>query len=224
MMKIIKRIAGVLLIVMLISGCSESKISTSDKARSKTHDASKVQNQNPSASKVQNQNPNTDKVQNKIEFWEQKTSDKSYVPSIFYHLYSGERYEIDKWTAEKPNDSADYFIGEEVRFWIDNKTGSYFEMVSSSPAGDWSIISKNYYGTDNKLELVFWKMNTTQSLPGALTIERQFTFDNKSVLTNKSESVYQMNTKTPVKNPDFMDHEAGYWTSIDSLPFKDLVK
>jgi len=67
MIKIIERIAGVLLIVMLISGCSESKISTSNKARSKTHDASKVQNQNP----------NTDKVQNKIEFWEQKTSEKS---------------------------------------------------------------------------------------------------------------------------------------------------
>ena len=46
-------------------------------------------------------------------------------------------------------------------------------------------------------------------------------------LIEKYETVqpgYQMNSKTPVKNPDFMDHEAVYWTSIDSLPFKDLVK
>lgn len=96
-------------------------------------------------------------------------------------------------------------------------------MERTSPSGDWVIFSKNYYGRNKKLNFVFWTMNTTQSLSGALTIERKFAFDKSGILKQKSESVFQINSRIPVENPNYSDQKVKYWKTINDLPFSKII-
>ncbi len=194
MRKIIKTFVGLLLTVVLIEGCLENKSSKMDK------------------------------TQNQIEFWSQKIMSNNNAGTVFYHLYSGEQYANDKWVTEKPAENEDYFIGEKVSFWTDSKIGSFFETERSSPSGDWTIFSKNYYGPDKKLNLVLWTMNTTQVQPEPLTIKRKFIFDKSGIVMQKCESVFQMDSKKPVENPNYLNHEAKYWKTLNDLPFFNLLK
>jgi len=168
--------------------------------------------------------PKVDKAKNQIDYWKQKITVTKNEAKVFYHLYSGENYKNDKWVTEKPAENDESFIGEEINFWTDSKMGSYFEMQSSSPSGDWSIFTKNYYGLNKKLEFVFWTMNTTQAQSDALTIERKFTFDKSGILKQKCESVFQMDSGKPVENPNYMEHDVKYWKTVSDLPFASLIK
>jgi hypothetical protein len=193
MTRLSKTFTGVFLTVILIAGCAENKATKEDKP------------------------------QNQIEFWKQKIADTGNTPKVFYHLYYGEQYENNKWVTEKPAESDDYFIGEKVSFWSDGKSGSYFELERTSPSGDWSIFSKNYYSPDKKLNLVLWVMNTTQSQSGAITVERKLTFDSSGILTRKCESVFQMDSKKPVEKSNYLDQKVKYWKAVNALPFINLL-
>ncbi len=150
--------------------------------------------------------------------WQPVVHDTNVERKMFYHVFSGENFSEDKWTnSYTPSD--DNFVGDELQVIDIDTLGTFVLLISSSPSGDWLIRSENYYRQNGNLFFVFWKMNTFRASEPA-TVERRIYFDEDGGVIRKLESVYKLNTKEEIKNPDFMDMEVKYWKTVDELPVK----
>jgi len=160
-------------------------------------------------------------IQKSFNNWKPVLNNKIIEPQIFYHLYSGHNFSEDEWTVTI-EDSTGAFVGEQVYFYTYDSLGYMMLLYETTPSGDWSIVSEHYFTPSGKLYFIFWSMNTSYS-DEPVTVERRIYFDSNHKQIKNLQSVYKINTKQKVKNPNFMDRNILYWLNMLEVPFKSLI-
>ena len=156
------------------------------------------------------------KIRQQFSKWQPILKDSTVERKIFYHLFTGENFSTEKWTnSYTPSD--EIFVGDELQIIDIDSLGTFVLLMSSSPSGDWFIHSENYYWSNGNLFFVFWKMNTYQASEPS-TVERRIYFNESGEEIRSLESVYKLNTKGKIRNPNFMNREVIYWKTISELP------
>ncbi len=144
-----------------------------------------------------------------------------------FEISVGSNFKKAEWIAKLKNERD--FIWSEVTFIEDNKLGSMFYIYETSPSGDWADSAEHYYWPTGELFFVYWRLNTFHSLDPTLTktrpitIERRLYFNKKGEMIKFLETIYEINTKIKVTNPNYMPHEVTYWKNIKVLPFYNLL-
>lgn len=161
-------------------------------------------------------------IRNQFKLWQQALQRSDISSQKFYHVYYGDYFEKEEW-VDSVEAIKDGFVGEEVSVYIDSKLGISLKVIETSPSGDWSISSEHYYWPSQKLFFVFWAMNTFQA-EEPVTVERRLYFNLKGEVIRRLESVYKMNSRVQIEEPDYFDRETMYWLKVDSIPFKKLLK
>ncbi len=173
------------------------------------------------------------KIRERYNAW-QKILNKETIAKgkNFFEISMGDKFGKTKWVAKiyhTVNENADVFMWSEVTFIKDAKLGSMFYIGETSPSGDWADTAEHYYWPTGELFFVHWRLNTSQSLDPSstkersITIERRLYFNKKGEMIKFLESIYEINTKIKVTEPNYMPHEVTFWKNIKILPFYNLL-
>ena len=168
--------------------------------------------------------PDVLKIRRQFKLW-QEVLNKGTLSKAkrFFHIYSGENYQNEKWVIQTNKQDSGAFIGEEVALVKNDKLGMMFYISETSPSGDWYIAAEDYYWLSGRLFFVYWKMNTSRALE-PITIERRLYFSENGNLVESLESVYKLGTREKVDNPNYMPHDVTYWKNVRELPFYNLLE
>ena len=173
--------------------------------------------------------PEIIKIREQFQSWQKILSkEKIAKGKKFFQISVGKNFSKAEWIA-KLEDERD-FIWSEVTFIRDEKLGSMFYIDETSPSGDWVDTAEHYYWPTGELFFVYWRLNTFHSLDSTLTktrpitIERRLYFNRKGEMIKFLESIYEINTKIKVTDPNYMPHDVTYWKNIKELPFYNLLK
>ncbi len=174
------------------------------------------------------------KIREQYKSW-QKVLNKETISrgKHFFEIFLGGYSRQTKWVTkidenDKKNDN--FFLCSQVTLIKDDKLGTMFYISETSPSGDWEDVAEHYYWPSGELFFVYWKLNTFVSLDSQkceeqpLTIERRLYFNKAGEIIKSSESIYEMNTKKKIVNPNYMPHAVNYWSVIRALPFYNLLK
>ncbi len=161
-------------------------------------------------------------IRHQFKRWQQALERGDISSQKLYHVYYGDNYEEDEW-VDSTRAIKGRFVGEEVTDYMDYKLGISLKVIENSPSGDWSIRSEHYYWPSKKLFFVFWAMNTFQA-DEPVTVERRLYFNLEGEVIRRLESVYKMNSRVQIEEPNYFDQKAMYWPEVDSIPFKNLLK
>ena len=159
-------------------------------------------------------------IRAQFKLWQIHLKEKKLQAMKFFHIYTGDNFSIDKW-VDTVDSVSDAFVGEEINIYKIKDVGSVLFIDETSPSGDWFARSEHYYWPSGKLYFVFWAMNTFNAEPPS-TVERRIYFNKKGDVIRRLESVYKMNTRQKIKEPNYMDKKVIYWRALKNLPvFKD---
>lgn len=159
-------------------------------------------------------------IRTQFKQWQPLLKENKIIPNIFYHQFTGDDYSDDQW-LQAIQDSANSFIGEELSLYSVDSLGTVIKFSETSPSGDWFATSEHYYSKTGKLYFIFWTLNTFNA-EYPCSIERRLYFNDEFEIIKKLESVYKMNTKEKIKNPNFMDIDIQIWNKIKDLPIYHL--
>jgi len=163
-------------------------------------------------------------IRQQFKSWQEVLNKETLAKGIhFFHIYSGENYQNEKWVIEINKQNSGSFIGEEVTLVKNDKLGMMFYISETSPSGDWYIAAEHYYWPSGRLFFVYWKLNTFQALE-PMTIERRLYFSKDGNLVESLESVHKLGSKEKVDNPNYLPHDVTYWKNIREIPFYSLLE
>ena len=164
------------------------------------------------------------RIRQQFDSWQEVLNKEALAKGEhFFHIYSGETIQNEKWVIKINKQDSGAFIGEEVTLVKNDKLGMMFYILETSPSGDWVIAAEHYYWPSGELFFVYWKLNTYQAIE-PMTIERRLYFSKGGNLVESLKSVYKLGTKEKVDNPDYMPHDVNSWKNIRELPFYSLLK
>ena len=164
------------------------------------------------------------KIRRQFKSWQEVLNKEALAKGkSFFHIYSGENYQNERWVSEVNKKNSGSFIGEEVTLVKNDKLGMMFYILETSPSGDWVIAAEHYYWPSGELFFVYWKLNTYQAIE-PMTIERRLYFSENGNLVESLESVYKLGTREKVDNPNYMPHDVTYWKNVRELPFYNLLE
>lgn len=164
------------------------------------------------------------KIREQFKSWQEVLNKETLAKGKhFFHIYSGENYQNEKWVIKINKQDSGAFIGEEVTLVKNDKLGIMFFISETSPSGDWYIAAEHYYWPSGELFFVYWKLNTFQALE-PMTIERRIYLNKGGNLVESLESVHKLGTKEKAESPNYMPHDVTYWKNVRELPFYNLLE
>lgn len=107
--------------------------------------------------------------------------------------------------------------------WRKNSKIVMTNFTFSSPSGDWVHYVYHYFRTDGTLAKIEARLNTFY---GDMTVLRDFYFDRKGILLQKTAKYLDLETQKPKKSEeqDFYDNEVQIFKKTNKLPFISLLK
>jgi hypothetical protein len=168
--------------------------------------------------------PGIRKIRRQFKSWQEVLNKETLGKAKrFFHIYSGENYQNEKWVTAINKQDSGAFIGEEVTLVKNDKLGIMFFISERTPTEDWYIAAEHYYWPSGGLFFVYWILNTHLALE-PLTIERRLYFGEDGTLVESLESVYRLGTKEKIDNPSYMPQDVTYWKNVRELPFYNLLE
>jgi hypothetical protein len=141
-----------------------------------------------------------------------KTNPKS---RIFGDLSSTEK---SRWREVRAKQAEDLY--EKAEVWTREGKVVAANFSLSSPSGDWVHFITYYFRADGSLAKIEAQLNTFY---GNVSILRDRYYDANRKQLKATERYLDLETRKPVKRPDFMDNQIPMYSRVSTLPFGRLL-
>ncbi|WP_109830665.1 hypothetical protein [Reichenbachiella versicolor] len=167
------------------------------------------------------EDPTILEIRKKYKIWQPILGSGLNGATQLFHYAWRDNFQNNDWYLEELT-SEDKFLFQKVNLIEKANLGTFVNCYNFSISADWTIVADYYFGQNNKLYFIFWRMNTFRA-EEPLTIEKRLYFDSKGDLIRNLISVYKMNTKEK-STASFDDQEVEYHPDLTKMGFYDKWK
>lgn len=126
--------------------------------------------------------------------------------------------EKTRWREVTPKSAENLYETAEV--WTRQGKVVAVNFFLTSPSGDWAHFITYYFRDDGTLARIKAQLNTFY---GNVSVLRDRYYDPNLKLLKSTQRYLDLESKKPVKRPDFMDQPIPIYSKVSTLPFRRLL-